>query len=123
MRIFIHKIKSMYFDETNKQWISVSSDLKFGEKLKEEILDQGKNEIPAGTVMVFAWSGKPYMMFQTLQNIPLVSTVKDTTFVAYEAGSIVFLGAKGEFIPTIRFRYCRFPTVIELRQYARRATI
>lgn len=116
----------MYFDETNKQWISVSSDvMKFGEKLKDEVTHQGKDIIiiiPAGTVMVFAWSGKPYLMFQMLQDLVL-NSARNTTLLYYEKGSIVFLGGDGEFVPTLRFRDCRFPTKNELRYYERRATI
>lgn len=112
----------MYFDEINKQWISVSSDLKFGEKLKGEILEQGKNEIPAGTVMVFAWSGKPYLMFQMLQDLVLHSA-SNSTLVYYERGSIVFLGRDREFVPTLRFRDCRFPTEMELKIYERMKTV
>lgn len=113
----------MYFDETNKQWISVSSDvMKFGEKLKDEVTYQGKDIIPAGTVMVFAWSGKPYLMFQMLQDLVL-SSARNTTLLYYEKGSIVFLGGDGEFVPTLRFRDCRFPTEMELKRYERRATI
>lgn len=112
----------MYFDDTNKQWISVSSDvMKFGEKLKDEVTHQGKDIIPAGTIMVFAWSGKPYLMFQMLQDLVL-SSARNTTLLYYEKGSIVFLG-NGEFVPTLRFRDCRFPTEIELKRYERRATI
>ena len=113
----------MYFDETNKQWISVSSDvMKFGEKLKDEVTYQGKDIIPAGTVMVFAWSGKPYLMFQMLRDLVL-SSARNTTLLYYEKGSIVFLGGDGEFVPTLRFRDCRFPTEIEFKRYERRATI
>lgn len=113
----------MYFDETNKQWISVSSDvMKFGEKLKDEVIHLGKNIIPAGTVMVFAWSGKPYLMFQMLQDLAL-SSARNTTLLYYEKGSIVFLDSKAEFVPTLRFRDCRFPTEMEFRRYERRATI
>ena len=113
----------MYYDETNKQWISASSDvMKFGEKLKDEVTHQGKGIIPAGTVMVFAWSGKPYLMFQMLQDLVL-SFTRNTTLLYYEKGSIVFLGGDGEFVPTLRFRDCRFPTEIELKRYERRATI
>lgn len=113
----------MYFDETNKQWISVSSDvMKFGEKFKDEVLRLGKDIIPAGTVMVFAWSGKPYLMFQMLQDLVL-SSARNTTLLYYEKGSIVFLGGDGEFVPTLRFRDCRFPTEMELKRYERRATI
>lgn len=113
----------MYFDETNKQWISVSSDvMKFGEKLKDEVTHQGKDIIPAGTVMVFTRSGKPYLMFQMLQDLVL-SSARNTTLLYYEKGSIVFLGGDGEFVPTLRFRDCRFPTERELTLYERRATI
>ena len=114
----------MYFDDTNKQWISVSSDvMKFGEKLKDEVIHLGKDTIPAGTIMVFARSGKPYLMFQILQDLVL-SFARNTTLLHYEKGSIVFfLGGDEEFVPTLRFRDCRFPTEIELRRYERRATI
>ena len=113
----------MYFDETNKQWISVSSDvMKFGEKLKDEVIHQGKDIIPAGTIMVFAWSGKTYLMFQMLQDLVL-SSARNTTLLYYEKGSIVFIGEEKEFVPTLRFRDCRFPTEIELKRYERRATI
>lgn len=112
----------MYFDETNKQWISVNSDvMKFGEKLKDEVTYQGKDIIPAGTVMVFAWKGKPYLMFQTLQELDLCSA-RNTTLLYYEKGSLVFL--RGDvFVPTLRFRDCRFPTEIELKRYERWATV
>lgn len=114
----------MYFDETNKQWISgITSDiLKFGERLKDEVIRLGKDVIPAGTVMVFAWSGKPYLMFQMLQDLVL-SSARNTTLLYYEKGSIVFLRGDGEFVPTLRFRDCRFPTEMELKRYERRATI
>lgn len=114
----------MYFDETNKQWISgtTSDTLKFGEKLKDEVMRLGEDIIPAGTVMVFACSGKPYLMFQTLQDLVL-SSAKNTALVYYEKGSIVFFGGGGEFVPTLRFRDCRFPTEMELIRYERRVTI
>lgn len=113
----------MYFDDTNKQWISTGSDvMKFGIGLKYEIISQGKDVIPAGTVMVFAWSGKPYLMFQLLQDLVL-SSARDTTLLYYEKGSIVFLGEDGKFVPTLRFRDCRIPTENEFRIYERRVTI
>lgn len=113
----------MYYDETNKQWFTAGSDvLKFGEKLRDEFLRQGKETIPAGTIMVFAWSGKPYMMFQTLQDLVL-SSARNTTLLYYEKGSIVFIGEEKEFVPTLRFRDCRFPTKIEYERYIRRATV
>lgn len=112
----------MYFDETNKQWISSISDvLKFGEKLKDEVTHLGGNVIPAGTVMVFVLA-EPLLIFQTLQDLDLAS-VRSTTLLYYEKGSIVFLKGDWEFVPTLRFRNCRFPTEAELRQYERRATI
>lgn len=111
----------MYFDETNKQWISADF-YAFGVELKDEVLRLGRNIIPAGTVMVFTLLGKPYLMFQMLQDLDL-SSAKNTTLMYYEKGSIVFLGSKVKFVPTLRFRYCRFPTEVELRLYERRATI
>lgn len=115
----------VYFYDTitNKQWVSELSDvLKFGEKLKYDVMRKGAEVIPAGTVMVFAWSGKPYMMFQMLQDLVL-SSAGNSTLLYYEKGSIVFLGRVRDFIPTLRFRDCRFPTENELRRYERRATI
>ena len=47
----------VYFYDTitNKQWVSELSDvLKFGEKLKYDVMRKGAEVIPAGTVMVFA---------------------------------------------------------------------
>ena len=114
----------MRFDETNNQWISgiIGDTLKFGERLKDEVMRLGKDIIPAGTVMVFAWSGKPYLMFQMLQDLDL-SSARNTTLLYYEKGSIIFLDIKAEFVPTLRFRDCRFPTEAELMRYERRATI
>lgn len=113
----------MYFDETNKQWISTRSDvLKFGEILKDEVIHQGKDIIPAGTIMVFALSGKAHLMFQTLQDLAL-SSARNTTLVYCEMGSIVFLDTKGGYIPTLTFRNCRFPTIDEFERYERYNTV
>lgn len=115
----------MYFKDTitNKQWISGLSDVtKFGERLKFDVMHRGAEVISAGTVMVFAWSGKPYMMFQMLQDLVL-SSARNSTLLYYEKGSIVFFRREWEFIPTLRFHDCRFPTENELRYYERRATI
>ena len=111
----------MYFDETIKQWISIDV-RKFGINLKDGVLRLGRSIIPAGTVMVFAWSGRPYLMFQMLRDLDLISA-GNTTLLYYEKGSIVFLDIKAEFVPPLRFRDCRFPTEIELRRYERRATV
>lgn len=116
----------MYFDETYRQWILNSLDeMGFGETIKEELIYMGKDTILAGTVMVFFWYGKPYLMFQTLQDLAL-SSVRNTTLLYYEKGSIVLLGGgefDREFVPTLRFRDCRFPTKKEFEYYERRATI
>lgn len=113
----------MYFDDTNKQWISTGPDvMKFGMKLKDEIIRYGKDVIPAGTVMVFARTGKPYLMFQLLQDLVL-SSARDTTLLYYERGSIVFLGGDEGFVSTLRFRDCRMPTENEFRIYETMATI
>lgn len=113
----------MHFDDITKQWVSGLYDtLKFGERLKDAVLRLGRNIIPAGTVMVFAWSGKPYLMFQMLQDLDL-SSARNTTLLYYEKGSIVFLDFKAKSVPTLRFRDCRFPTEVELRLYERSATI
>lgn len=113
----------MFFDETNKQWFTESSDvLQFGENLRDELLSQGKETIPAGTVMVLAWLERPYMLFQTLQDLVLTSA-RNTTLLYYERGSIVFIGEGKEYVPTLRFRDCRFPTTLEYERYIRRATV
>lgn len=113
----------MYFDVTNNQWISgISEAKKFGEELKDVLKYKGVSTIPAGVIMVFTLGGKPYLMFQMLQDLVL-SSVKNTTLLYYERGSIVFLGGDGSYIPTLRFRNCRFPTEMEFKQYERRATV
>lgn len=116
----------MHFDETNKQWISNSFDtMRLGESIKNELVYLGEDTIFAGTVMVFIWSGKPHLMFQTLEDLAL-SSVRNTTLLYYEQGSIVFLGDvefDKKFVPTLRFRNCRFPTESEFEYYKRRETI
>lgn len=114
----------MYFDDINKQWVSELYDRwRFGEKMQEEVLRlRGGNIIPAGAVMVFAWSGKLYLMFQMLQDLDL-SSASNSTLLYYEKGSLVFLGSKVGVVPTLRFRDCRFPTEDELRRYEREVTV
>lgn len=114
----------MRFNEVDKQWISEGADLSFGESLRVELLKRGVEVIPAGTVMVFAWKGKSYLMFQTLRDLSLDSA-KNTTLLYYEKGSIVYTHdeERVEVIPTLRFRDCRMPTEFEYLRYERRATI
>lgn len=113
----------MYFNKDKNQWILAGMDTpRCGEDLRDFLLYDDVLTILAGTIMVFTWNDKPYLMFQTLQELDLCSA-RNTTLLYYEKGSIVFLGGDGEFVPTLRFRDCRFPTEIELRRYERRATI
>lgn len=113
----------MYYNESEKQWLASghSDTMVFGEKLRDEILEPGKEIFPAGMVMVFAFSGKPYMMFQTLQEL-YIDSLRNSDLVAYENGSIVYLQDR-EFIPTIRFRDCRIPTLEEYVNYIKQSTI
>lgn len=96
--------------------------MSYGEKLKDILLKQGEEIIYAGTVMVFLMSGKKYMMFQMLHNLPL-RDARNASFVGYETGSIVFTHSTSKFVPTIRFRDCRMPTKSEFNEYERRETV
>lgn len=108
----------MYYNETWGQWVqhSVAPPFKKGSQLIEDLLHKGLNIIPAGTIMVFEWQGRPYMLFQTLLSIVL-TTSTDTTLVAFEPGSIVRTNPKDCFTPTLRLRDCRMPTEKELIRY------
>lgn len=114
----------MYYNETWGQWVQHSAAVRFkkGSQLIEDLLHKGLDIIPAGTIMVFEWQGRPYMLFQTLLSIEL-TTSTDTTFVAYEPGSIVKTNPDACYTPTLRLRDCRMPTEKELLRYNSIATI
>lgn len=119
----------MYKDSTYKQWVQDNwtnpNNFRKGELLVEELLHEGESEIPAGTLLVFEWQGRPYLIFQTLLNIVL-TTSANSTLVAYEPGSIVFTkreSTKDCFVPTIRLRDCRVPTIKEINRYHIESTV
>lgn len=115
----------MYYNETWGQWVQRSEAVRFkkGSQLIEDLLHKGLDEIPAGTIMVFEWRGKPYLVFQTLFSIVL-TTSTDVTLVGFEPGSIVRFDSTGDkFVPTLRLRDCRMPTEIELKRYNTIATV
>lgn len=109
----------MYYNETWGQWVQHSAAVRFkkGSQLIEDLLHKGLDIIPAGTIMVFEWRERPYMLFQTLFSIVL-TTCTEVTLVAFEPGSIVRCGSAGDkFVPTLRLRDCRMPTEKELIRY------
>ena len=113
----------MYFNKDKNQWIIAEMDTpRYGVDLRDFLLHGGVLAILAGTIMVLTWKGKPYLMFQTLQELDL-RYARNPTLLYYEKGSIVFLEGHGKFVPTLRFCDCRFPTEIELKRYERSATI
>ena len=113
----------MYFNKDKNQWILAEMDTpRCGEDLRDFLLYDDVLTILDGTIMVYTWKGIPYLMFQTLQELDLRSA-RNATLLYYEKGSIVFLGGDGEFVPTLRFRDCRFPTKEELDWYSKMDTV
>lgn len=113
----------MYFDDTNKQWLSDGGldVMKFGEELKGEIPYRGE-DIPAGTVMVFIPKDMRYAkyFFQTLV-AHRFEDLQNTSLITYEPGSVVHTVGSSRrdtpVIPTFRFRNCRFPSPTEYVEY------
>lgn len=78
--------------------------------------------IPAGTVMVYMMDCKPYLMFQLLSKLVISDSLTETSLVGYEPGSVVHYGSS-KFMPTLKFKYCRFPLSYEYRKYMQSKTI
>lgn len=119
----------MYYNDVHKQWASLVStgDMgKFGERLRDELIERRVKMIDAGTVLAFTTRRGQIIMFQTLQNILLASSLTNQTLIGYEPGSLRYLFTKDDtvsIIPTIRFKDCRLPSDAELNEYLRRPSV
>lgn len=111
----------MFFDEAKGQWLTRSEPF-FGMKLAATLVSKGVEVLPAGTVMVFGWGEKAFLMFQTLVNIPL-RVVRSNHLIGFEAGSVVFLDSPSKVVPTLRFRDCRIPNILEFATYEKARTV
>lgn len=113
----------MHFDTISTRQLLFDAEdlLKTEDAIREELFHLHVDAIPAGTVMTYVQSGQPYMMFQVLRDFS-ISSAKGKTLMYYEEGSLVFFKV-GAFIPTLRFRDCRFPLEREFKYYEKSLTV
>lgn len=114
----------MYFEPTINHWLLENTRETYkitGMDLAKKVINEGVNTIPAGQVIVFDRpSFNDKIAFQTLEDIDLLS-VRSSSLVGYEPGSVVSLSFKKppRVTPTFVFRLCRFPTISEYTFYGR----
>ena len=103
----------MYIIEKDNQIIDDAA--RCGEGVKTSLSLAYITKIPKGTVMAYRHLVYP-IFFQTLADLD-VGSLKNTSIIYYEPGSVINAGFTKFVIPTFRFGLCGFPKFIEFEKY------